>query len=232
LQRSCFILEGEVKATNVITDDELEEVFLEDPVFGLRLLHTDFRDRVARYISSRLYGIAPATRAEAVKEIYQDTMVALMELTKRQDFDWHKPLGIVFGIAFNLAATLLRRRKFVAKQDIDGAIEQIANDLAGTKIGREWRLQSRVEWDEFHCELLQAIDRVLTPKQGVVVRCYIDNYEDFGERDIYAPLARLVAEITGNDENAMTVKKQWLEARKRLVDELSRRGFKFLEIEE
>ena len=120
----------------------------------------------------------------------------------------------------------------MAKQDIDGAIEQIANDLAGTKIGREWKLQSRVEWDEFHCELLQAIDRVLTPKQAVVVRCYIDNYEDFGERDIYAPLARLVAEITGNDENAMTVKKQWLEARKRLVDELSRRGFKFLEIEE
>lgn len=221
-----------MKATNAITDEELEEAFLEDPVFGIRLLHTDFRDPICRYISARLFGLAPSLRAEAIKEVYQDTMVALVELTKRSEFDWHKPLGIVFGIAFNLAATLLRRRKYVAKQDVDGAIEQIAQDLAGTKIGLEWKLQSRVDWDEFYCALLESIDRVLTPKQVVVVRCYIDNYEDFGERDIYAPLARLVAEITGKDENAMTIKKQWIEARQRMVDELSRRGFKFLEIEE
>ena len=221
-----------MKTTNEITEEELEEAFLADPEFGLRLLHTDFRDRVARYIRSRLFGIAPASRAEAVKDVYQDTMVALMELTKKPDYDWHRPLGIVFGIAFNIAATVLRKRKYVAKQDVDGAIEQIARDLVGTKIGLEGKLQTRIEWDEFYRVLLDSIDKVLTEKQVVVTRCFIDNYEDFGERDLYAPLARLVGEITGKDENAMTIKKQWTEARERLVRELSRRGFKFLDIEE
>lgn len=127
---------------------------------------------------------------------------------------------------------VLRKRKYVAKQDVDGAIERIAGDLAGTKIGLEWKLQQRADWDEFYKVLLESIDRVLTEKQAIIARCFVDNYEDFGERDLYAPLARLVGEITGNDENAMTIKKQWAEARERLAREIVRRGFPFLEIEE
>jgi hypothetical protein len=72
----------------------------------------------------------------------------------------------------------------------------------------------------------------LTEKQVIIAVCFKDNFEDFGERDIYPQLARLVSEVTGKDENAMTIKKQWYEARARLVGELVRRGFGFLEIEE
>ena len=37
-----------MKATNETTEEELEAAFLDDPEFGLELLHTDFRDRIAR----------------------------------------------------------------------------------------------------------------------------------------------------------------------------------------
>lgn len=76
------------------------------------------------------------------------------------------------------------------------------------------------------------MNTVLTDKQAIVARCYVDNYEGFGEREIYAPLARLVGEITGEDENAVTIKKLWHEAKKRLIKELTRKGFKFLKTEE
>jgi hypothetical protein len=69
----------EVKATNAITDEELQEAFLKDPVFGIRLLLTDFRDPICRYTSPQLFGLAPSLRAEATKELYQDTMVAVVE---------------------------------------------------------------------------------------------------------------------------------------------------------
>ena len=52
-----------------------------------------------------------------------------------------------------------------------------------------------------------------------------------GEREIYAPLARMVGEITGDIENAVTIKKLWQEAKKRLVKDLTRRGFNFLKTE-
>ncbi|MCI0331942.1 MAG: hypothetical protein L0228_01795 [Planctomycetes bacterium] len=219
-------------ASNPITEDELEEVFQDDPEFGLKVLYTDFRDPIARYIKSKLWGLPSGIRAEEIKDVFQETMLALVPFVRNPDFDWHEPLRIVYDIAKKKAIDALRRRKFRPKQDVDGAIDRIAKDLAGTKIGLEWRLQTKTEWREFSAALHAAIDTVLTEKQAIVARCYVDHYEDFGEREIYAPLARLVGEITGEDENAVTIKKLWHEAKKRLVRELTRKGFNFLETEE
>lgn len=203
-------------ASNPITEQELAEVFQEDPEFGLRLLYTEFRDQIARYIKSKLWGLPLGIRTEEVKEVFQDTMLALLPLVRKPDFDWSEPMRIVNGIARNKARDAIRRRKYRPKEDVDGAIDQIAKDLAGTNLGMEWRLLSKLEWKEFCSELLKAVDSVLTEKQAIVARCYVDNYEDFGERDIYPPLARLVSDITGEDENAYTIKKHWMEAKKRL----------------
>jgi DNA-directed RNA polymerase specialized sigma24 family protein len=225
-------MELEMAASNPITEEELEEVFRDDPEFGLGLLCTDFRDQIARYIKSRLWGLPSGIRAEEIKDVFQETMLALVPFVRNQDFDWQQPLRIVYDVANKKAIDALRRRKFRPKQDVDGAIDQIARDLAGTNIGLEWRLQTQAEWKEFCAALRDAVGTVLTDKQAIVVRCYVDNYEDFGEREIYAPLARLVSEITGEDENAVTIKKHWHEAKKRLVRELARKGFNFLETEE
>lgn len=219
-------------ASNPITDKELEDVFQDDPEFGLRLLYTDFRDQIARYIKSRLWGLPPGIRAEEVKDVFQETMAGLVPYVRNPDFDWREPLRIVYDIARKKAATAVRKRKFRPKEDVDGAIDRIAKDLAGTNIGLEWKMQTKTEWSEFCAALLEAVSTVLTEKQAIVARCYVDNYEDFGEREIYAPLARLVGEITGEDENAVTIKKLWHDARKRLVKELTRKGFNFVKTEE
>lgn len=233
LQRSCFILEGEVKATNEISEEELEEAFLDDPEFGLRLLHTDFRDRIAREIRSKLWDVRPNdARAEAIKDVYCNTILELAKLVHKGGYDWRKPLGIAIDIARKKAIDFIRRRRRLHKQDIEGAIDQIASDLTDTKVGFQWHLRTKIEKDEFHRVLLEAIDTVLTDKQAIIAVCFKDNFEEFGEREIYAPLARYVSEVTGKDENAMTIKKQWSEARQRLTRELVRRGFSFLDTEE
>jgi hypothetical protein len=222
-----------VKTTNEISEKELEEAFLEDPEFGLRLLHSDFRERIGREIRSKLWDVRPAdTRAEAVKDVYGHTMQDLCKLTKKPDYDWHKPLGIAIDIARKRSIDFIRRRRMMHKQDLEGAIDQVASSLTDTKIGLEWKLRTKVEKDEFHRVLLESIDKVLTDKQAIIAGCFIDNFEDFGERAIYAQLARHVSEVTGKDETAMNIKKQWYETRDRLIRELARLGFGFLEIEE
>lgn len=218
--------------SNSITEQELEQAFRDDPEFGLALLHSEFRDQIARYIKSKMWGLPSALLAEEIKDVYQETMLELIPLVRSADFDWNDPMRIVCEIAKRRAIDHLRRRKFRPKQDVDGAIDRIAQDLAGTSLGLEWRLLDKLAWHEFRDALMIAVTKVLTPKQSIVARCYIDHFEDFGERDIYAPLARLVGEITGEDENAVTIKKLWHEAKKRLVAELVRKGHKFLDAEE
>lgn len=60
-----------MKATNETIEEGLEAAFLDDPEFGLELLHTDFRDRITREIRSKLWDVRPAeARDEAIKEVY------------------------------------------------------------------------------------------------------------------------------------------------------------------
>lgn len=227
-----FIPEGEVKTTESTTKEELEEAFLADPRFGIELLHTDFRDRIAMYIKSRLYGMASSQKEEAIKEIYCNTMVSLAQLAKNPDFDWHDPLGIVFDIAYKRVADHFRVRERSHKQDIDDALGAIAAALTGTQVEAEWRITSEDDQARFRRVLDTAIATKLTPKEMDVASCYVDYFEEFTPNNIYGPLAARVSERTGKIETAMTVKKQWKQARSKLMRELARNGFTFPDIEE
>ncbi|MFO0979093.1 MAG: hypothetical protein U0996_21970 [Planctomycetaceae bacterium] len=218
-------------SSNPISEQELEDAFRDDPDFAIRILHSEFRNQIARYIKSKLVGLPPGQLPEAIKDVYQETMVALIPLVRSTEFDSSSPLRIVFTLAARKAVDYLRRRKYRPKQDIDGAIDQIAKDLASTRIGLRWRLLDQITWQEFRKALLEAVTTVLTPKQAIVARCFIDHYEDFRDHDVYVPLARLVGEITGEVENVVTVKKTWQDAKARLVEELTSKGFNFLATE-
>jgi DNA-directed RNA polymerase specialized sigma24 family protein len=177
-------------SSNPITEQELEEAFQDDPEFGLALLHSDFRDQIARYIKSKLWGLPCGILREEIRDVYQETMLALIPIIRTPDFDWKDPMRIVYDIAQKKSIDHLRRRKYRPKQDVDGAIEQIANDLSGTILGVTWKYLGKQAWQEFRDALLVAVTTVLTPKQAIVARCYVDHFEEFGEREIYAPLAR------------------------------------------
>ncbi|QDT07505.1 hypothetical protein K227x_59320 [Rubripirellula lacrimiformis] len=227
-----FIPEGEVKTTESTTEDELEEAFLAEPRFGLDLLHTDFEDRIARFIKSRLYGIAEKNQSEAIRDIYCNTMVSLAELAKKPDFDWRDPMRIVIDIARKRVADHFRVRKRSHKQDIDGALDAIAAALSGTQVEAAWQITSEDDRARFRRVLSTAIETKLTPKEVDVASCYVDHFEEFTPNNIYGPLAARVSERTGKIETAMTVKKQWKQARAKLMRELAKNGFTFPDIEE
>lgn len=227
-----FIPEGEVKTTESTTEEELEEAFLDDPRFGLSLLHADFKDRIGRYIKSRLYGIEPELKPEAIKEVYCNTMLSLAKFVQEPDRDWRKPLKIVFHVARLRVADHFRGRKRSHKQDIDGALDSIAAALSGTQVEAAWRITSEDDQARFRRVLNTAIETKLTPKEADVASSYVDHFEEFTPNNIYGPLAARVGEKTGKIETAMTVKKQWQQARSKLMRELAKNGFTFPDIED
>lgn len=221
-----------MKTTETTSEEELEKAFMDEPEFGLALLHADFENRIATYIKSRLYGIPPSQKAEAIKEIYCNTMVSIAELVQKPQYDWRQPLGIAIGIAGRRVVDYIRARTRSHSQDIDGALDQIAAALSGTQVEAEWRVSSDEDRARFRKVLQTAIATRLTDKEAIVAGCFVDHYQEFTPNNIYAPLARRVSERTGKDENAMTVKKQWKQAREKLMRELGKNGFTFPDIEE
>lgn len=221
-----------MKTTETTSDEELEAAFLDDPEFGLTLLHEEYEFRIAAFIKSNLYAVPLAQKAEAIAEVYCMTMLELSKQVKKPNFDWRKPLGIVFDIARKKAVDCVRRRTKLRCESIDAALGKIASELADTAVHGAWKLISEEERARFNRVLREAIDSRLTPKEAIVATCFVDHYEEFTPNKIFAPLARLVSSVTGKDESAMTVKKQWAKAKEKLQRELTKNGFKFLDIEE
>ena len=79
-----------------------------DPEFGLRLLYADFRDVIARYISSRLWGIPAAMRAKDLKDAGRRTQRIL---DRRRSLhcrvrcvDYHRRAGTALASVNHLSA--------------------------------------------------------------------------------------------------------------------------------
>lgn len=210
-----------------MSEEELEQAFLQDSEVALGLLHIEFRHQICRYIKSEGWSL----QAADVRDIYQITMAEMVKVIRKPGFDGHKPLKIVYTIACNRTIDALRRKGHQPKTDVNGALKHIANDLKGTKTNLEWIALDTTKWATFRKELIEAIG-TLPDKLQIVARAFVDNYETFREREIYIPLARAVFAVTKENENVATIKTQWHEAKKRIAKILTGKGFLFLDSED
>ena len=213
-------------ARNAVTEKELEEVFKDDPDFGIRVLHEDFREVILAYIKKHAWGLQLADWMD----IYQKTMLQLIQRSREPHFDHRRPLALVFRIVKCRARDTLRRKKHRANPDNDAILNYVGKDFSESDIGIKLRYPDRVVWQEFRQNLYEVI-AALPERQRIVARAFVDNYEDFRERDTYTLLAELVSKITGKPETVVAVKNAWLEAKQKIVKEMTRRGFNFLEAE-
>ena len=170
-------------------------------------------DSLISYIRSKPY----ASAAEHVtKEMAKEKFI------KEGNEDWNKVLDynpLPASIDFNL------KSEYVNKD----TLTNITADLSQNIIVSDIRYPDEVvEWGEFRQNLHEVVAE-LPGRQLIVARVFVDNYEDFRARDTYAPLAELVGKITGKLESVVAVKNVWLEAKKKIVAEMTRRGFNFLE---
>lgn len=214
-----------MERTVSITDSELEEQFRLDPEFAIELLHEECQEHIARYLKRVTRGLLGA---EDLADLYQETMIAVVETTRKAGFDPHKPWRIIWTIAKRKGIDALRRRRVILeRKNQDEMITAVAADLRGTSVGAKWTDMSRADKGRFAKALVEIVAS-LPERQRIVAIAFVSNFEDFSEREIYQPLAKAVSAITGQREGVAAVKSAWRFARERIREELVRRGFEFV----
>ena len=202
----------------------LEEAFRLDPDLGIELLDSEFGELIFR----RIKRVAWSSSLDDRLDIYQETLLAMLQRARRPDFDTRRPLRLAQAIACRKAVDHLRKRHHRLNADDDAVLSHIAADLKDTNLGFEWKYLGPVEWSEFRKALLEVL-ATLPERQRVVAQAFVDHYEDFKERDTYLPLAEAVGRVTGRRESVVGVKSAWADAKRKIIAEMSRRGFNYLD---
>lgn len=206
-----------------ITDVEIEELFRADPLDGLRFLHLERKEYLFQYIKRKARGLKP----EEIADVYQDTMVDLIEIVQGPNFDSSEPMRIVRTVAGRRAFDALRRKGYRAAISLDDALHHIASDLKNSDLDFQWKLHSS-DWAKFRKVMDQAIDS-LPEKQKIAALAFLDVYEDVrGPKQLYLPLAERIREISGDDVTTAQAKDRWREARQTIAEKLRRAGLKIL----
>lgn len=215
-------------ATNPISEADLESEFRSDPNTAIEFLDLDYREQIIQYIKRVTWG---RLKPDELMDVYQETILGLIQKVARGDFDPARPLRLVYDIAWKKSCDVLRRSsKFRMNTNEDHLLNAVASSLRGTEVGSNWILLTVSERNEFREVVLEAV-RELPKYQQIVAQCYLDCFEDVLNEGSFRPLAEAVSKVTGRVETVANVKSAWHVARKKLAAELTRRGITLLKAE-
>lgn len=201
-------------------EEELEQLFRDDPRFALDLLHTDHREHIWRFIKSIAWWLNP----EDIDDIYQNTIVRLIQRVRQPNFDPRKPMRLICDLARKSAVDWHRRKKRRMMPPIDEAVMQIAEDRKGTKVGMEWGLVLKEDWPKVRTALDQVISE-LPPKQKAAAAAFVRVYEKQREEDSNRPIAELMMEeMPSEDMTGQQAYDNWREAKEKIIRKLDRAG--------
>lgn len=207
----------------VVTEDDLEQAFKDDPKFGLEVLDSYFREPLWRYMKSISRSLSP----HDLEDIYQSAIVELIRAVQKPSFDPTKPMRLVNKIVMERTVDFLRRRRVRKCQGLDDIVQFVAEDLRTSNTGFRWNLMLADDKAAFRKTLDLAID-TLPPKQKAAALAFIEVYDKVRGQDSYKLLADRIKAMTGESVTAMQAKSNWHEARTKIGDKLARAGFKSL----
>ncbi len=215
-------------ATDPVREADLDEAFEESPEFGVQYLHSEYRERVFRHIKRCGRGFFDD---HDLADVYQETVIGMLERARRPRFEPCRSLRMVLTIARNKSIDLLRERGHRINLDEDAILDVVAADTKGSDALMQWKLHaSPIEARELR-EILLTFIATLPERQRIVAQCFIDNFEDFRQRDTYRPLADAVSAFTGVTVSVADVRNDWRYARQRIIAELQSRGYTYISLE-
>ncbi len=214
--------------TDPASETELDAAFEQGAEFGIEYLNSVFQERVLRHIKRHGRGFLDT---HDLMVAYQETIIGMLVCARRPGFEPCRSLRMVLSIAKNKATDMLRQRGHRINLDEDAILGAVAADTKGSDIYLQWRLHVFPAQLRELREVLYAFIATLPERQRVVAQCFVDNYEDFRERNTYRPLADAVGAITGVMENVADVKNVWRYVRVRIIEELQGRGYNYIRVE-
>jgi hypothetical protein len=206
-----------------VCEHDLDSAFQAGSDNGVRHLHSEYREHVFQHILRAARG---HLNRQELLDVYQNTISGVIAKTRKPEFDPCGSLRMVKAIARNQTVYFLRsERKYRINTDFDAILDKLAADTKDTDLGLRWRQAiDPVQAKELREVLLKFLP-TLPEKQRVVAQCFVDNFEDFRERNRYLLLAEAVSAVTGIRESAADVKNDWRNAKEKIRAHLRRQGY-------
>jgi len=201
--------------------EELEQAFRSDPKYGIECLHAFFEGEVAGYIK---YVGQGALDANDIADIYQDVMVELIEAARKPNFDPTEPMRLVYRIAYTNTKDFLKKRGIRSAANLDDCLDYLAEDLENTDVQLRWKNLTEDQKKEFNSALFEIVSD-LPEMQQVTAIVFITRYKEIRETNLFSAVAEGVREFAKMDITAAAAKGNWYRARKKIAEELLKRGF-------
>lgn len=183
---------------------------------GLSLIDREFGRALCGWIRHRFPGIPSAD----LGELWVDTLLGVFKMIKAGRFDADRPLvPLLVEIIWKRAADRVRR-----VQSSDRQLQAIADRLRETATGAAWNECAPSDRRKILEGIRNAI-RPLPPKQKLVMEVWVDHYPDSESMEF---LRCEVSKVTGVEETLAAVKRALQEARGKVREWLTDRGYQNL----
>jgi DNA-directed RNA polymerase specialized sigma24 family protein len=205
-----------------LKEKELEEAFRISAKFGVETLHANFQLVILGCIKGQGLGLS----VHDIDDVYQQTMIEMLTSAAKPDFDPERPLRLAQHIAMQRTKDARRRRRLKARREGTEYLDHVIADMKGSDLAFRLNI-CNADWRAFDAALREEIEE-LPPMQRDAAICFIDVYEEVRELISYAPLAEAMGELAGKPITVSAAKSAWHEAKKKIAEDLKRRGFNFL----
>jgi DNA-directed RNA polymerase specialized sigma24 family protein len=186
---------------------------LRSPASRLDWLIARFGARIRQWIREVTRGLlSPEDLEDAYQETLRDAWIEICDKEPAPE----RYLPLIRTIARRKGIDALRRRGHSPHTNSEEALASLV-DLRGQRLGP-------LEWLEVHWIVRDTVAG-LPPRQRLVAQCYLDHYWEFGLRDTFERLAKLVRARSGKPVTITSVKKLWHRARAKLIAALRRGGY-------
>jgi hypothetical protein len=201
--------------------EDLEQAFRTDPKYGIECLDAFFKHEVASYIKSAGHG---ALDVHDIADIYQDVIVDLIEATRKPGFDPAAPMRLVYRIAYTSTMDFLKKSGIRSAESLDDCLDYLADDFKDTDVASRWKYMTDDQKKEYHNALFEILCD-LPEMQRATAIVFITRFKQIRENDLFTAVAEGVREFAKVDMTAAAAKGNWYRARKKIAEELIRRGF-------
>jgi hypothetical protein len=205
------------------SEKDLEDAFRISADFGVEMLHNNFKHVILGCIIEAGLGL----QTHDVDDIYAQTMIEMLKAARDPDFDPDRPLRLAQQIAKRRTQDARRRRRFRARREGTEYEDKVTADMKGSDLEFKLKIAIKVDWQQFDAALREKIDE-LPPMQRNAAICFVDTYEEIREQDSYGPLAEAMEKLLRKPITVTAAKSAWHEAKKKIAEDLRRRGFDFL----
>jgi hypothetical protein len=210
------------KESVVVTEDELEGMLREDPLFAVKMIDAEYGEGISRYIRS----FCRSFDDDDVHEAYTATLKDFIRCTKKPEFDPKSPLKLVYHIAKKRALARRRDKRLAPPPTMDQLLDYISADMKNTMTRINW-LSMKSDWPEFRSALDKLVDQ-LPDKQRDAMNAFVETYWDIRRQGSMARLAQHIRQQYGYDCTASQAADNVRAAIEALALKLERAGFNLL----